>query len=105
MSRGVAFRRAEIRKLEMVRALISDAFAPYLAAANRRHAPMDADHAARINAGDVTVADEDGRILGALVVKTIAESVSAQGRGIGARLIAVAEKVARMPCGSTPSLR
>jgi ribosomal protein S18 acetylase RimI-like enzyme len=83
-----------------VAALMGEAYAPSAAVIGRRPAPMDDDYAARIAAGAVHVAMIDGRLVGAAVLlaqsdalwlETVAVAPEWQGRGIGRRLIELAE--------------
>jgi N-acetylglutamate synthase-like GNAT family acetyltransferase len=77
----------------------------YVERIGRRPAPMDADYAALIGAGRVTVAERDGRVTGILVlvpeedhllVENVAVDPAAQGSGLGRRLMAHAEEHARI---------
>jgi GNAT superfamily N-acetyltransferase len=86
-----------------VAALMEEAYAPFAAVIGRRPAPMDDDYAARIAAGAVHVAMIDGRLVGAAVLlpegdalwlETVAVQPAWQGRGIGRRLIDLAEEEA-----------
>lgn len=82
-----------------------DAYSLYVPRIGREPAPMSADHRALIEAGDVWVAvDDDDAVAGALVVRpvegallleSVAVAPAMQGRGIGRRLIAHAEELAR----------
>lgn len=79
------------------------AYGAYVPLIGREPAPMSADHAALVEAGEVRVADVDGVVAGALVTRPqksslLLESVAVdpahQGRGIGRALIADAEQQA-----------
>lgn len=67
-------------------------------------APMTADYSAAVQSGQAWVAEADGQVLGLLVlvvnqgyllIENIAVLPSAQRRGIGARLLMLAEDEAR----------
>jgi ribosomal protein S18 acetylase RimI-like enzyme len=83
-----------------VERLTRAAYSVHIPAVGREPAPMTADHPALVAAGEVRVAEVDGRIAGALVTRPqqgalLLESVAVdpafQGRGIGRALIADAE--------------
>jgi len=80
--------------------LTQDAYSRYVPLIGREPAPVLADHAALVAAGDVHVAEADGAIAGALVTRragdallleSVAVAPAFQGRGIGGALIAFAE--------------
>jgi GNAT superfamily N-acetyltransferase len=96
-------RRATPDEAGPVAALMAEAYAPFVDVIGRRPAPMDDDYAARIAAGTVHVALVDDRIAGAAVLlpegdalwlETVAVAPAWQGRGIGRRLVALAESEA-----------
>jgi N-acetylglutamate synthase-like GNAT family acetyltransferase len=88
-----------------VAALVRAAFIGYVPRIGATPAPMSADHAAAVAAGHVRVAvDDAGAVVGVLVlvpfddhllVETIAVAPDAHGTGIGSRLLALADDVAR----------
>jgi GNAT superfamily N-acetyltransferase len=87
-----------------LRALVRAAYAKYVPRLGREPAPMLDDYAARIAAGQAWVLDEDGALVGALILEdepgalmlyNIAIAPEAQGKGIGRRLIAFTEAEAR----------
>ena len=87
-----------------VERLVEAAYGVYIERIGKRPAPMDADYAAAIDVGLVTVADRDGEIAGILVlvpmpdhllVENVAVDPAAQGTGLGRRLMAHAEDEAR----------
>jgi GNAT superfamily N-acetyltransferase len=87
-----------------LRALVRAAYAKYVPRLGREPAPMLDDYAARIAAGQAWVLEEDGALLGALILEdepgalmlyNIAIAPEAQGKGIGRRLIAFTEAEAR----------
>ena len=91
---------------------IAAAFGVYIARIGREPAPMTADHAALIAAGEVQVLEEAGERLGLIVqrpypdhlyVDIVAVLPAAQRRGIGRRLLGFAEaEAARL---GLPALR
>jgi N-acetylglutamate synthase-like GNAT family acetyltransferase len=94
-------REAKAGDREAVERLVEAAYGMYVERIGRRPAPMDADYAALIDAGRVTVAERDGRITGILVlvpeedhllVENVAVDPAAQGSGLGRRLMAHAEE-------------
>jgi N-acetylglutamate synthase-like GNAT family acetyltransferase len=89
---------------DAIRRLVEAAYGMYVERIGKRPAPMDADYAALIAAGRVTVAESEGRVVGILVlvpaedhllVENVAVDPSAQGSGLGRRLMAYAEGEAR----------
>jgi N-acetylglutamate synthase-like GNAT family acetyltransferase len=97
-------REAKAGDREAVERLVEAAYGMYVERIGRRPAPMDADYAALIDAGRVTVAERDGRVIGILVlvpeedhllVENVAVDPAAQGSGLGRRLMARAEGHAR----------
>jgi ribosomal protein S18 acetylase RimI-like enzyme len=93
-------RPAEPADLQAVEHLVEAAYGVYVERIGRRPAPMDADYAALIGDGLVTVADRDGAVVGAIVlvpmadhmlVENVAVDPAAQGTGVGRRLMAHAE--------------
>ena len=88
-----------------IRACAEAAYSRYVAAIGRRPAPMDADYAAHIAAGEAHVAvDGEDRLLGFIVffedegamqLENVAVSPAATGQGIGKALVAFCETEAR----------
>jgi GNAT superfamily N-acetyltransferase len=87
-----------------VTAIAEAAYRPYLDRMTRRPAPMDEDYGARIAAGETWVLEEDGVILGLLVLEdhpgcllldNIAVDPARHGQGIGRRLLEFTETEAR----------
>ena len=87
-----------------IRSLVREAYEVYVPRIGREPAPMSADYDALVAAGQVSVATEDGTIVGALVlrpqpeallVENVAVAPAAQGRGVGRSLMAFAEQRAR----------
>ncbi|GAB2571312.1 acetyltransferase [Paractinoplanes abujensis] len=88
----------------LVRDLVDHAFTPYIARIGMKPRPMTADYDAIVAAGRCWVAVDADTIVGMihletqsdhLEVETIAVSPAAQGRGVGARLLAFADQRAR----------
>ncbi|MEO3430547.1 GNAT family N-acetyltransferase [Pelagibius sp. CAU 1746] len=87
-----------------VTAIVDAAYRPYLQRMSRNPAPLDDDYGARIAEGLTYVLEEDGEILGVLVLEThaghllldnIAVDPAHHGRGLGKRLLAFTEAEAR----------
>lgn len=88
-----------------IRRCAEAAYAQYVAAMGRRPAPMDADYAASIAAGETHVAeDPEGVFLGfivfrmaggAMLLENVAIAPEAAGMGVGRVLIALCEETAR----------
>lgn len=87
-----------------VQALIEAAYALYIPRIGARPGPMLEDYAALIAQGRVEVFEEQGQVLGVLVLiaqadglllDNVAVSPAAQGRGLGRQLMAHAEARAR----------
>lgn len=88
-----------------IRACAEAAYSRYVAAIGRRPAPMDADYAAHIAAGEAHVAVDDEGCLqgfivffeddGAMQLENVAVLPAATGQGIGKALIAFCETEAR----------
>ena len=99
-----ALRPARAADLPAVRALVARAYGHYVARIGKPPGPMLDDYAARIAEGAVQVLEEDGRLVGLLVLlpeadhlllDNVAVDPAAQGRGHGRRLVAAAEDEAR----------
>lgn len=97
-------RRARPDEAPALRDLVRAAYAKYVPRLGREPAPMLDDYAARILAGQAWVLEDDGALVGALILEdepgalmlyNIAVSPDAQGRGVGKRLIAFTEAEAR----------
>jgi GNAT superfamily N-acetyltransferase len=100
----VVVRRAEPDDAAALRAVAEAAYQRYVPRIGRKPAPMTADYAAIVRDGQAWVAVEHGRIAGFVVLvarpdhlllENVAVRPAAQGRGIGARLLALAEDQAR----------
>ena len=99
-----ALRPARAADLPAVQALVARAYGHYVARIGKPPGPMLDDYAARIAEGAVQVLEEDGRLVGLLVLlpeadhlllDNVAVDPAAQGRGHGRRLVAAAEDEAR----------
>ena len=97
-------RRAEASDAAAFSAVAAAAYRDYVPRIGHPPAPMTADYAAAVRAGLTWAAVEDGEIVGLLVLvlkpdylllENIAVLPSAQRRGVGARLLALAEEEAR----------
>jgi GNAT superfamily N-acetyltransferase len=80
------------------------AYQHYVPRIGRAPAPMTADYPAAVRRGQAWVAAEDGQVAGFviliakpgyLLLENVAVLPTAQGRGIGARLLALADEYAR----------
>jgi GNAT superfamily N-acetyltransferase len=100
----LSVRRAEEAEAAALEAVAREAYRVYVPRIGRQPAPMTADYAEAVRGGNTWVAVVDGEIAGLLVLvvrpdhlllENVAVLPSAQGRGIGARLLAVAEEQAR----------
>ena len=100
----VTVRRAEASDVAALRVVASEAYRDYVPRIGRLPAPMTADYAEAVRGGMAWAAVRDGEIVGFLVLavkpdhlllENVAVRPSAQGRGIGARLLALAEDQAR----------
>ncbi|MBW0102669.1 GNAT family N-acetyltransferase [Pseudonocardia sp. KRD291] len=100
----VTTRRAEHRDIDAASRLARDAYRHYTARIGRPPAPMEADYAATVEDRTMWVAEDDDRVLGFVVLidagdhlllDNVAVDPLAQGRGVGARLLTLAEDVAR----------
>jgi ribosomal protein S18 acetylase RimI-like enzyme len=101
---GIQIRRASAGEAEVIRELVTDAYAVYVPRIGREPAPMRADYAALVDEGAVSVAVDGDSIVGvlvlrrqpdALLIENVAVATEAQRRGIGRRLLAFAEERAR----------
>lgn len=102
MSDRVVLRRAILDDAEVLARVAVAAYEGYLPRfpAGLRPGPMDADSRAAIEHDETWVAEDDGRIVGFLVLaphtdhlllENVAVLPALQGRGIGRRLLALAE--------------
>jgi ribosomal protein S18 acetylase RimI-like enzyme len=99
----IGFRLALPGDVAALGQLARAAYAVYQPRMSRPPAPVTADYGSAVLAGQVWVAEEDARVLGmlelvpepdALLLRNVAVYPDAQGRGIGAELLALAEREA-----------
>jgi len=102
--RAITIRPAGPSDAGSMRQVASQAYQRYVNRIGRRPRPMTADYDRIAKSGHAWVAEEDGRIVGLLVLKpaddhmlleNVAVAPHAQGLGVGARLLQVAEEQAR----------
>ena len=103
MPAEIGIRPAGEDDVAAVARVTAEAYGVYIARIGKPPAPMLADHAALVSAGEVWVADAEGVVSGVLVVRddgpsllleSVAVAPAAQGRGIGRALIRWAEQLA-----------
>jgi ribosomal protein S18 acetylase RimI-like enzyme len=101
---AVTVRHATEADVPALKVIAHEAYLHYVARIGRMPAPMTADYAAAVRSGQAWVAEADGEVAGLLVlvvcqgyllIENVAVLPSAQRRGIGARLLALAEDEAR----------
>jgi ribosomal protein S18 acetylase RimI-like enzyme len=101
---AVTIRRATPADVPALYVVVHEAYLLYVPRIGRMPAPMTADYSAAVQSGQAWVAEVDGQVLGLLVlvvcqgyllIENIAVLPSAQRRGIGARLLTLAEDEAR----------
>ena len=101
---AVSVRRATAADVPALYVVANEAYLLYVPRIGRMPAPMTADYSAAVQSGQAWVAEVDGQVLGLLVlvvcqgyllIENIAVLPSAQRRGIGARLLTLAEDEAR----------
>jgi GNAT superfamily N-acetyltransferase len=98
-------RPARPAEAETLRRIVNESYAHYIARMGKPPGPMLDDYARRIEDGQAWVLEMDGTIAGlvvleedgqgALLLDNIAVAPSAQGQGVGRRLIAFTEAEAR----------
>jgi ribosomal protein S18 acetylase RimI-like enzyme len=97
-------RRAGEGDIGALSAVAAQAYRGYVPRIGREPAPMTADYAQAVRSGLTWVAEADGEIVGLLVLvvhpdhlllENVAVLPSVQRRGVGARLLALAEDEAR----------
>jgi ribosomal protein S18 acetylase RimI-like enzyme len=101
---AVTVRRASLADVPSLYLVVHEAYLLYVPRIGRMPAPMTADYSAAVRSGQAWVAVADGEVAGLLVliarqgyllIENIAVLPSAQRRGIGARLLMLAEDEAR----------
>jgi GNAT superfamily N-acetyltransferase len=100
----VTTRPADHGDVDVLRRIAAAAYQPYVAGIGRAPAPMAADYAQVVRDGQAWVAVRDGQVTGFVVLvaqpgylllENVAVLPAAQGRGIGGRLLGLAEQHAR----------
>ena len=100
----VSVRRATGRDADALRALVDAAYGHYVDRIGREPKPMTADYDAIAGSARAWVAERGGRIIGLVVlgpaedhllVENVAVEPGSQGRGVGGRLLGLAEEEAR----------
>lgn len=90
--------------VEAIAGIVERAYGVYVERIGMRPGPMDADYAEKVRSGLVFVAEEDGEVVGLIVlvempgrllIENVAVDPARQGEGIGGRLLAFAEEAAR----------
>jgi PPOX class probable F420-dependent enzyme len=96
----VEVRAATLADVTALRELAAAAYQPYVRRIGRKPAPMEADYQAAVGHGEVWVATCDAQLVGLIVLiekagylllENVAVAPAAQGKGIGTRLLALAE--------------
>lgn len=101
----MTIRPAHPSDAEAIRQLVLNSYGHYVARLGKPPGPMLDDYARRVADGQVWILEDDGALLGALVLEdlqggallldNVAVDPSAQGKGYGRVLIAFAEEEAR----------
>ena len=101
---AVTVRRASLADVPALYVVVHEAYLLYVPRIGRMPAPMTADYTEAVRSGQAWVAVADGEVVGLLVlvacqgyllIENIAVRPSAQRRGIGARMLVLAEDEAR----------
>jgi ribosomal protein S18 acetylase RimI-like enzyme len=104
MSEVVELRRATVADAAAIRGLTRDAYAKWVPLIGREPKPMGAEYEAAVRAHRFDLLYLDGVLAGLietldegdrLLVENVAVSPAVQGRGLGSRLMAHAEEIAR----------
>jgi GNAT superfamily N-acetyltransferase len=100
----VTVRPADEADIDPLRMIATAAYRHYVDRIGRAPAPMTADYARAVRSGQAWVAADRGEIVGLailiarpghLLLENVAVLPAAQGRGVGSRLLALAEDQAR----------
>src|ERR1022692_3437062 len=100
----ITVRPADVTDVAALRVVASAAYDRYVRRIGRAPAPMTADYTRTVRSGHAWVAVEHGEVVGLVVLvaqrdhlllENVAVLPAAQGRGIGARLMTLAEDLAR----------
>ena len=101
---GLTIRPAIAADVAAIAAIVERAYGVYVERIGMRPGPMDADYAEKVRRGLVSVLEEDGVVVGLLVlvqmpdhmlVENVAVDPERQGEGVGRELLATAEERAR----------
>jgi ribosomal protein S18 acetylase RimI-like enzyme len=99
----VIIREASPEDVPALSRIVERAYEVHIEAVGHRPGPMDDDYAEKVSLGETFVADEDGAVVGILVLRTepdhlLVENVAidpgSQGHGLGRALLAFAETYA-----------
>jgi ribosomal protein S18 acetylase RimI-like enzyme len=99
----VQIRSARDSDAVALRGIVERAYSVYIDRIGRRPAPMDDDYGQKIGEGSISVAEEDGEVVGLIVllverdhllIENVAVDPAHQGRGVGRALMAHAETYA-----------
>ena len=97
-------RQATSEDVHEVERVVAAAYEPWIAVLGGRPIPMDADYAALVDEGTVSLVETEGAIAAVLVLEhhddhllleNVAVDPGAQGRGLGSHLLAHVEEEAR----------
>ena len=97
-------RRGEASDQAEIEAIVKRGYCVYVERIGLRPGPMDDDYAEQLSRGIVSVLEEDGVVVGLivlaedgdrLVIENVAVDPDRQGEGLGGRLLAFAEETAR----------
>jgi GNAT superfamily N-acetyltransferase len=100
---SLSVRKADPADVPRIEAIVAAAYAPYTPRIGRPAAPVTADYPGAVARGEVWVAEAGGVVSGLLVLlvgpghlllENVAVDPAAQGTGVGARLLAIAEEQA-----------
>lgn len=104
MTDAVLIRPATRADLAAIEAIVEAAYTMYIPRIGKKPAPMLADYGAHVDAGEVWVAEVEGRVRGAvsfwakddhMYLDMVAVDPAARGLGLGRRLVGHMENAAR----------